>query len=268
VFVSARDGNNEIYTSNADGSNITRLTNDPGSDGQPAWSPDGTRIAFTSDRDGYPGLYIMNADGSNVVQRTFSVDPNGGILGLTWSPDGMMISYSDYAYLSYYGDFEGMDIYVVSATSGSPLLLFQGADVGSPDWSPDGAKIALVAQFPTPFEGFTDYHIYTINSDGTGFTALTSGYDLFTCPSWSPNGAKLAVVYNFSQVGVMNSDGSGLTLLRPGAEPWTRTSWSADGTIIVYTSWSESMNNVSWVAADGSAGGTIVTNGWHADWQH
>jgi Tol biopolymer transport system component len=266
VFVSDRDGNSEIYTSNTDGSNITRLTNNPGNDDDPVWSPDGTRIAFTSNRDGSSGIYIMNADGSNVVRKTFSVHPDGGILGLTWSPDGTKIAYSDYAsYNDYYGLYEGADIYTVSATSGSPLLLFQGADVGWPDWSPDGTKIALVAQFPTPFEGFTDYHIYTINSDGTGFTALTSGDDLFTCPSWSPNGAKLAVAYNFSQVGVMNSDGGGLSLLRSGSGG---TSWSADGTIIVYTSSSGSMNNVSWVAADGSAGGTIVTNSWNADWKH
>ncbi|HJS53078.1 MAG TPA: hypothetical protein VJ765_01000, partial [Chitinophagaceae bacterium] len=72
VFVSARDGNNEIYTSNTDGSNITRLTNDPGYDDQPAWSPDGTRIAFISSRTGESELYIMNADGSNLMQRTFS----------------------------------------------------------------------------------------------------------------------------------------------------------------------------------------------------
>src|SRR5687767_808164 len=84
VFVSARDGNNEIYTSNTDGSNITRLTNHPGNDDQPVWSPDGTRIAFTSNRDGSSEIYIMNADGSNVVQRTFS----GGCQDPTWSPDG------------------------------------------------------------------------------------------------------------------------------------------------------------------------------------
>jgi Tol biopolymer transport system component len=262
VFVSARDGNNEIYTSNTDGSNITRVTYDPADDDQPAWSPDGTRIAFIRNFN----LFIMNADGSNVVQRTFS---GGCGPGLTWSPDGTKIAFSEYTE-------SGMGIYVVSATGGSPFLLFEVApggvyfaEVMQPAWSPDGTKIALVT--PTFLdrngEQYT-YDIYTINSDGTGFTALTyfnSGSDNFDSPSWSPGGAKLAVVFNWSQVGVMNSDGSGFTLLTSG---FGRTSWSADGTTIVYNSSSGSMLNVSWVAADGSAGGTIVTNGWNADWQH
>ncbi|HEU5164501.1 MAG TPA: PKD domain-containing protein [Chitinophagaceae bacterium] len=270
VFVSARDGNNEIYTSNTDGSNITRLTTDPGNDGQPKWSPDGTRIAFTSDRDGYPGLYIMNADGSNVVQRTFSVDQDDGILGLTWSPDGTKIAYSDLAYYDEYYGFEVTGLYEVSATSGSPLLLFGGGIGGGmhPAWSPDGTRIALAAvRFVNRLEYTFD--IYTINANGTSFTPLTvginTGYDIFNYPSWSPNGAKLAMMFN-SQVGVMNSDGSGFTLLMSG-EAWAGTSWSSDGAAIVYTSLSGSMYNVSWVAADGSAGGTIVTNGWDADWQ-
>jgi Tol biopolymer transport system component len=264
VFVSARDGNNEIYTSNTDGSNIIRLTNDPGYDDYPAWSPDGIRIAFTRNRN----LFIMNADGSNVVQRTFS----GSCQGPTWSPDGTKIAYSDYA-----DGYSG--IFTVSATGGSPFLLqsYAGGYFMDPAWSPDGTKIAFALD-----ENTYDYsyNIYTINAnDGTYIGYLTSGTNygidhLFSSPSWSPSGAKLAVVFKGSSnsyiphVGVMNSDGSGLTLLRSGVAEWTRTSWSADGTVIVYTSLSGSMKNVSWVAANGSAGGTIVTNGWNADWQH
>ena len=267
VFVSARDGNGEIYACNIDGSNITRLTNHPDYDDQPVWSPDGTHIAFVSNRDGYYNLYIMNADGSNILQRTFSVDPNGWIAGLTWAPDGTKITYSESIIYFEEEDFSTTSsIYVVSATSGSPILLLNYGD--DPAWSPDGTKIAL--------RDLND--IYTINPDGTGLTPLTVGINTgyynfsFGYPSWSPNGAKLAMEYRGSNnngvptVSVMNSDGSGFTLLpASGGSP---TSWSADGTIILYNSWSGSMDNVSWVAANGSAGGTIVTNGWNADWQH
>jgi TolB protein len=66
AFGSNRDGNWEIYVMNADGTNITRLTSLPTSDGIPVWSPDGRMIAFRSDRSGTWAVYVMDADGSNV----------------------------------------------------------------------------------------------------------------------------------------------------------------------------------------------------------
>ncbi|HWI94073.1 MAG TPA: PKD domain-containing protein [Flavisolibacter sp.] len=268
VFVSNRDGNDEIYSCNSDGSNIRRLTANPGLDGQPAWSPDGTHIAFISDRTGSAELYTMNADGSNVVRKTFSGSTSQNP---SWSPDGTRIAYSTLSNGS-------TNIWVVSATNGSPLLLFeeQGQDL-YPAWSPDGTKIALVSDWYA-FDFVLD--IFTIKPDGTQFTALTGSnlFDNFNYvrPSWSPNGTKIAMAISRetginqyeTQVGVMNSNGSGLTAIKWGAAPWTRTSWSGDGSKIVYTSLTGSGRDISWVTADGSASGTIVTNGWDADWQH
>src|SRR5712692_4447518 len=73
AFTSDRSGNSDIYLMNADGSAQTDISNDPGSDPPPAWSPDGTRIAFTSDRSGNSDIYLMNADGS--AQTDISNDP-------------------------------------------------------------------------------------------------------------------------------------------------------------------------------------------------
>src|SRR5450759_2501090 len=77
VFVSNRDGSNNIYLMNDDGTNPVRLTNNPLPDEQPScWSPDGTRIAFASAAfgsafgiDGYE-IYTMNLDGSNQTRLT------------------------------------------------------------------------------------------------------------------------------------------------------------------------------------------------------
>ena len=70
AFVSTRDGNNEIYVMNADGSNPTNLTNHSASDLFPIWSPDGTKIAFVSGRDGNAEIYVIDADGANPVNIT------------------------------------------------------------------------------------------------------------------------------------------------------------------------------------------------------
>ena len=264
VFVSDRDGNNEIYSCSADGTDIIRLTYDAGIDDEPTWSPDRSRIAFISNRTGHPELYIMNADGSNVVRKTFSGTYSQNP---TWSPDGMKIAFSSM-------NNGSMNIWVVDVSNGSPLLLFQapGWDA-QPAWSPDGTKIAVVSDWMA--YDFV-YDIYTINADGSGFTALTGNiFDHFDYlnPSWSPNGIKLAIAisqtigidqYN-TQVGVMNANGGNVTALISGAAPMTRTSWSADGTKILYTSSGAGLN-VSWVSADGSASGTIMINGWNADW--
>ena len=286
VFVSDRDGNPEIYSCNPDGSNISRLTNNAAMDDEPAWSPDGSHIAFVSDRTGHREIYIMNADGSNVVRRTFSDiytrDP-------AWSPDGARIAYSSSSNGS-------ANISVVGAMSGSPSVLFEGPGrIAAPSWSPDGTKLTLVSDWNAA--DFV-WDIFTINADGTNLTALTDDiFDDFDylSPSWSQSGTKIAVMiiqrigtiyqnnmqigqYN-TQIGVMNPNGSGITTIIPSGagvilsfNMWvnegTKISWSPDGTNIVYTSLVGSRKDILWVSADGSASGTIVTNGWNADWQH
>ena len=70
AFTSDRDGNNEIYLMNPDGSGQTRLTDNGAQDYFPTWSSDGTRIAFVSDRDGNNEIYVMKADGSRQTRLT------------------------------------------------------------------------------------------------------------------------------------------------------------------------------------------------------
>jgi hypothetical protein len=150
----------DIYSANADGTGMTRLTSDPGDDTTPEWSPDGSTIAFVSQRDGSPGLYLMNADGSGVHKLTsleFVQDPEEPMpvraKTFVWSLDGQRILFGNDRLYSI--NVDGTDLHTLSEAH----LVVQ------PRWTPDGSKIVFFAGpwFPT-IEATT----YIINADGTG----------------------------------------------------------------------------------------------------
>jgi len=127
AFVSARDGNAEIYVMNADGSEPVNVTRHPDTDESPAWSPDGARIAFTSGRDGNAEIYVMNTDGS---QQTRLTDNAAFDRSPAWSPDGARIAFVSDRDMN-------LEIYVMNADgSGQTNLTNNPAHDTSPAWQP------------------------------------------------------------------------------------------------------------------------------------
>lgn len=90
AFFSNRDGNEEIYVMNTDGSGQTNLTNNPAHDFFPSWSPDSKMIVFESYRDGNTEIYFMNTDGSGQTNLTNNPADDSAS---SWSPDGKMIAF-------------------------------------------------------------------------------------------------------------------------------------------------------------------------------
>lgn len=95
AFTSEKDGNPDIFTMRADGSEQVNLTNNPARDFKPAWSPDGKKIVFISERTANAHIFSMNPDGSDLAQLTD--DPDFEYF-FSWSPDGQKIIYVSYSH--------------------------------------------------------------------------------------------------------------------------------------------------------------------------
>lgn len=176
AFVSDRGGAWRIYLAAADGSGVVPLTTGEA----PAWSPDGTRIAFHRPGD---GVYVIDATGANERSLGRGISPS-------WSPDGTQIAFAT-------GSGTAGGVYVMNADGTGRRLVIDNefASPGwgdycvcSPAWSPDGRTIAFVrANYD---EGFG---IYTIEADGSGSPRpVPGGGWAQDRPEWSPDGARIA----------------------------------------------------------------------------
>jgi ABC-type sugar transport system substrate-binding protein len=195
AFDSDRDGNQEIYSMASDGSELVNLTNDPGADSDPSWSPDGSQIAFVSNREndaeGGQFIYVMNVDGSNVRQLSVENESQWP----DWSPDGIWITYENKG-----------DIYKIKADgSGQPVNLTNNPEQDiQPAWSPDGTNIAWLSG--------SDGHwnIFLINPDGSDLRQLTTDGKV-TYVTWTIDGQIFTIWDNqeaHCMKCVMDADGS------------------------------------------------------------
>ncbi len=269
-------GISNIWRMNMTGSALlplTKITTVNVFNGEPAWSPDGSKIAFSSSRalDGTDApntnfaanIWVMNADGSAPTPLTRLTVPIA--LSPHWSPDGSKILFTSFRAL------DGSDtintnttdnLWVMNADGSNPTPLTRltaaGVGVLSANWSPNGSKVVFVsARAPDGTNAAGPENIWFVNLDGSGATAITkfaaaNPLLAFGLSPWSPDGATLAFV---SEGALDGSDGfnvnvvSNLWLVNAdgtNARPLTRFTatsallfpyaWSPDGKRIAFSS--------------------------------
>jgi TolB protein len=222
-----------------------------GSNTHPAWSPDGTRIAFISNTEGVRSgrpinfeVYLALPDGSD--ERRLTVN-NEFESDLAWSPDGEKILFKSFR--------DGNDeVYVMDADGGNQKNLTNdpGSDGGG-TWSPDGSTILFQSDRAADGTGT----FFLMNADGSDVRAFPGDPGAGHSARWSPDGERIAFVSDRDgngEIYVMDSDGSNLRRITDDPLENGYPRWSPDGSGIAYTIGSFDTDRWAIVASDADGG--------------
>jgi len=224
VFISSRDGNDELYMMDYDGHNQTRVTFNKKQDYMPAWSADGKKIAYTSYRNNRAGLYILNPFEGEITE----VVSKGTSFAPTFSPDGKKLAFCSTLE-------EGNPEIYVATNEGKKIkrLTFNKAIDTAPSWSPTSREIAFTSD-----RGGTP-QIYIMDAEGSNVRRISFGGSYHDAPAWSPAGDRIAYVSRVDQIFdiyVLNLRTEQVIKLTESNARNETPSWSPDGRHLVFSS--------------------------------
>jgi Tol biopolymer transport system component len=219
------DGFGDIYSMRADGTDRRRLTRSRRFEHAPAWSPGGTRIAYTRGFEG--DIWVMNADGSG--KRPLVLDADAP----SWSPHGAFISFTR-TQTGVFPDGDSREVTTIfsrPADGSAPATRLLTPEFDQDvEASPDGTRIAY-----TSFRPYSTSGIYVADADGGNEMFLHPGER----PDWSPDGTKI-LLRSAGALYSVNPDGSLPTQLpEPPDHDFAATKawrWHPDGTRVAFES--------------------------------
>jgi TolB protein len=225
VFVSDRDGNDELYMMDYDGQNQTRLTFNKIRDYMPAWSADGKKIAYTSYKNFVAGLYILDLEAGKITP----VSTRGNNFAPSFSPDGKKLAFCSTM------DMDGnSEIYIANADGKNiKRLTFNEAADLAPSWSPTSREIAFVS------DRSGSPQIYIMDAEGSNMRRVSFGGTYHDSPAWSPTGDRIIYVSrveNIFDLYILNLRNNQITKLTESNARNESPSWSPDGRHVVFTS--------------------------------
>ncbi len=246
LFVSNRSGNKEIYMSDYDGANTSRVTRNGSINLSPRWAPDGRKILYVSYKRGNPALYMLNllTGGETVVSNRPGINIAGRL-----SPDGTKIA------LTLSGR-KSPELHVIDLVTGADARLTDNYAIDvSPTWSPDGKKVAFVSDISG------NPHIFVIDLATRDIKRLTYNGVYNASPAWSPDGKFIAWSRRDNgifQIWIMRPDGGAQTQLTFTGNN-TGPSWSPDGRYIIYCTTSHGKSSLRIMRSDGGGARSIKT---------
>lgn len=182
-FVSSRAGSFDLFVMDADGTNVTRLTDHPANDYDPIWMPDGQSMIFSSERDSRSDLYRLWLKDRRIDRLTHHFV--GRAIMPNVSPDGKLVAFA--AQTLQRLQFWDYQIHILDLATGKTRALGNSGGACWPNWSPDG-RLANVLMAPEPST------IQVRNADGGGARVLAADPKRWAYyPDWSKDGKLIAL---------------------------------------------------------------------------
>jgi Tol biopolymer transport system component len=250
---------NDVFTMSVDGTDVRKVTDSVGFSGDPAYSPDGSMIAFDADRgvvSGHPGwpaaqadlsIYVVRPDGTDM--RRVTTPPSGSSdTEPRFSPDGSKLVFTRFRGVGSHADTErfrgdSSALFTVNLDgTGLRRITGWGLDVGQADWSPNGRLLVFEVACCRLGAG----GIFTVSSNGGAVTTVVNGHgvtgigneqalqvDGYYDPVWSPDGTKIIAGREFLgddgsfKVGLisLDADGSNLHWVSPLVDNEHQPDW-------------------------------------------